>query len=68
VDREVHWRNDKRQARLLKDAKLKYSQASIEDLNTRSVGGRREDPDIVSRGCGVELTWPLVTAPTNRIR
>ena len=25
VDREVHWRNDKRQTRLLKDAKLKYS-------------------------------------------
>ena len=29
VDREVHWRNDNRQARLLKDSKLKYSQASI---------------------------------------
>jgi hypothetical protein len=28
VDREVHWRNDKRQTRLLKDAKLKYNQAS----------------------------------------
>ena len=39
VDREVHWRNDKRQARLLKDAKLKYSQASIEDLNTSAGRG-----------------------------
>ena len=37
VDREVHWRNDKRQARLLKDAKLKYNQASIEDVNTSCV-------------------------------
>ena len=34
VERELHWRTDKRQARLLKEAKLKYSQASIEDLNT----------------------------------
>ena len=39
VDREVHWRNDKRQTRLLKDAKLKYSQASIEDLNTAAGRG-----------------------------
>ena len=42
VDREVHWRNDKRQTRLLKDAKLKYGQASIEDLDTRA--GRGLDP------------------------
>jgi DNA replication protein DnaC len=39
VDREVHWRNDKRQTRLIKDAKLKYSQASIEDLDTRTGRG-----------------------------
>ena len=39
VDREVHWRNDKRQTRLLKDARLKYSQASIEDLDTRAGRG-----------------------------
>jgi DNA replication protein DnaC len=39
VDREVHWRTDKRQARLLKEAKLKYSQASIEDLNTSAGRG-----------------------------
>ena len=30
VDREVHWRSDKRQARLLKAAHLKYPQACIE--------------------------------------
>ena len=39
VDREVYFRNDKRQARLLKDAKLKYSQASIEDLDSRAGRG-----------------------------
>ena len=33
VDREVHHRNDKRQTRLLKDAKLKYPQACIEDFD-----------------------------------
>lgn len=35
VDREVHYRNDKRVAGLLKRARLKYSQACIEDLDTR---------------------------------
>lgn len=39
VDREVNWRNDKRQTRLLKDARLKYSQAGIEDLDTRAGRG-----------------------------
>lgn len=29
VDREVHWRNDKRRERLLKQARLKYPQASL---------------------------------------
>ena len=29
VDRDVHWRNDKRQARRLKEAKLKYGQTGI---------------------------------------
>jgi len=31
VDREMHWRSDKRQARLLKAARLKFPQACIED-------------------------------------
>lgn len=39
VDREVHHRNDKRQTRLLKDAKLKYPQACIEDLDARAGRG-----------------------------
>jgi DNA replication protein DnaC len=39
VDREVHWRSDKRQARLLKAAHLKYPQACIEDIDTRSGRG-----------------------------
>lgn len=39
VDREVHWRNDKRQARLLKLARLKYPQAAIEDIDSRAGRG-----------------------------
>ena len=39
VDREAHWRSDKRQARLLKAAQLKYPQACIEDLDTRAGRG-----------------------------
>ncbi len=51
VDREVHWRNDKRQARLLKAARLKYSQASIEDLNT-SAGRGLERKAVMSLALG----------------
>jgi DNA replication protein DnaC len=39
TDREVHWRSDKRQTRLLKAAHLKYPQACIEDVDTRSGRG-----------------------------
>jgi len=39
VDREVHWRNDKRQTRLLKQAHLKYPQAAIEDIDARAGRG-----------------------------
>jgi DNA replication protein DnaC len=39
VDREVHWRSDKRRARLLKEAGLKFSQACIEDIDTRAGRG-----------------------------
>lgn len=39
VDREVHGRQDRRCARLLKLAKLKYPQAAIEDLDSRSTRG-----------------------------
>jgi DNA replication protein DnaC len=66
VDREVHWRNDKRQARLLKDAKLKYSQASIEDLDTRA--GRGVDRKAVmslALGDWIESGHSvLITGPT----
>jgi DNA replication protein DnaC len=36
VDREVHWRNDRKLERLLKNAHLRYPQAVIEDLDTRA--------------------------------
>jgi DNA replication protein DnaC len=39
VEREVHWRGDKKRERLLKDAKLRYPQAAIEDLDSRSGRG-----------------------------
>lgn len=39
VDREVHHRNDRRSAMLLKKARLKYAQACIEDLDTRAGRG-----------------------------
>jgi DNA replication protein DnaC len=39
VDREVHGRQDRRCARLLKTAKLKYPQAAIEDLDSRPTRG-----------------------------
>ena len=35
VDREIHHRDARRQTRLLKQAKLKYPQAAIEDLDSR---------------------------------
>ena len=39
VDREIHYRDARRQARLLKQAKLKYPQAAIEDLDSRPARG-----------------------------
>ena len=39
VERELHWRHDKRRARLLTEAKLKYPQAAIEDIDTRAGRG-----------------------------
>ncbi len=39
VDREIHGRQDRRCARLLKTAKLKYPQAAIEDRDSRSTRG-----------------------------
>ena len=65
VDREVHWRGDRRRERLLKEAKLKYPQAAIEDLDTRA--GRGVDRravmslalgDWISGGHSVLITGP----------
>ena len=39
VERELHWRHDRRRARLHKEAKLKYPQAAIEDIDTRAGRG-----------------------------
>ena len=41
VDREVHSRNDRKLLRLLKNAHLKYAQATIEDIDTRPSRGIR---------------------------
>jgi DNA replication protein DnaC len=66
VDREVHWRNDKRQTRLLRDAKLKYNQASVEDLNT-SVGRGLDRKAVMSLALGDWIDSGhsvLITGPT----
>ena len=39
VDRETHYRNDRKLVRLLQQARLKYGQASIEDIDTRPSRG-----------------------------
>ena len=65
VDREVHYRSDRKLLRLLKNAHLKYGQAAIEDIDTRANRGidRREVMslalgDWVSAGHSVLITGP----------
>lgn len=65
VDREVHCRNDRKLARLLKLARLKYGQAAIEDLDSRPSRGldRRAVMslalgDWVSSGHSILITGP----------
>jgi hypothetical protein len=65
VDREVHSRNDRTLLRLLKNAHLKYAQATIEDIDTRPSRGidHREVMsmalgDWVSAGHSVLITGP----------
>jgi DNA replication protein DnaC len=47
VDRELNWRENRRLTRLLKDAKLKSSQACIEDI--RYGGGRQLDKSLMAQ-------------------
>jgi DNA replication protein DnaC len=65
VEREVHWRGDKRRERLLKQARLKYPQAAIEDMDARA--GRGVDRkavmslalgDWIDSGHSVLITGP----------
>ena len=65
VDREIYCRNDRKLARLLKNAQLKYTQAAIEDIDARAGRGidRREVMslalgDWVTAGRSVLITWP----------
>jgi DNA replication protein DnaC len=65
IDREVHCRNDRKQARLLKLAQLKYAQAAIEDIDTRAGRGIDRSAvmslalgDWVSAGHSVLITGP----------
>ncbi len=46
VDREIHWRDNKRLDRLLKQAKLKHPQACLEDLDHRP--GRGLDKALIA--------------------
>ncbi len=65
VDREVHVRNDRKLMRLLKNARLKYGQAAIEDIDSRTGRGidRREVMslalgDWVNAGHSILITGP----------
>jgi DNA replication protein DnaC len=65
VDREIYCRNDRKLARLLKNAHLKYAQAAIEDIDARAGRGidRREVmslalSDWVTAGHSVLITGP----------
>jgi DNA replication protein DnaC len=50
VDREIHWRDNKRRDRLLKQAKLKHPQACLEDLDHRP--GRGLDKPLIATLAG----------------
>lgn len=66
IDREVHCRSDRKLARLLKQAHLKYAQAAIEDIDTRA--GRGVDRSaVMSVALGDWVTSGhsvLITGPT----
>lgn len=66
VDREVHDREARRQARLLKQARLKYPQAAIEDLDSRPARGiERRTVMSLALGNWVEAGHSiLISGPT----
>jgi DNA replication protein DnaC len=66
VEREVHWRSDKKRERLLKDARLKYPQAAIEDVDVRAGRGiERRAVMALALGDWIEGGHSvLITGPT----
>jgi len=66
IDREVHARNDRKLARLLKNEHLKYGQAAIEDIGARAGRGidRREVMSLALGDWGSASHSVLVTEPT----
>jgi DNA replication protein DnaC len=66
VEREVHWRSDKKRERLLKDARLKYPQAAIEDVDVRAGRGlERRSVMALALGDWIEGGHSvLITGPT----
>ncbi|WP_338927602.1 ATP-binding protein [Mycetohabitans endofungorum] len=66
VDREVHHRNERKLTRLLKNARLKYGQATLEDLDSRASRGI-ERSQIMSLALGEWVSAGhciLITGPT----
>ena len=68
IDREVHCRSNRRLTRLLKQARLKYPQAAIEDIDARPTRGidrrtvmRLALGDWVSSGHSVLISGPTGT-------
>ncbi len=65
IDREIHYRTDRRLVRLLKQAHLKYPQAAIEDIDTRPTRGIDRNAvmslalgDWVSAGHSILISGP----------
>lgn len=66
IDREIHHRNDRKLLRLLKNARLRYAQATLEDLDSRVSRGISRS-DIMSLALGDWVTAGhsvLITGPT----
>ena len=66
IDREVHARNDRKLERLLKQARLKYPQAAIEDIDARPARGvdRRTVMSLVLGDWVTAGHSILITGPT----